>query len=168
MVSFNELTGTQETRYWLFFFIIAAVSIFLVISLNKMGACPSYYVYNSLEKRMQSIKNPNPSPEIIEIQHNQIGLNTILEKDGNKTRFKYEYRLWPERSFQDPDNYAFYSMYGWRMNPPVDYPQPTINTVYDEAIRNCNCSPAGGNEACLSKCRFQALIAAGFPSMFSK
>lgn len=157
--------GTRETRYWLLFFIIAAVSIFLVIALNRVRVCSPSPAYNTLQK-LGTLRKNSDTPEIIDVQQTQVGLKTITERVGDQTRFRYEYRIWPERSFLDPDNYSFYSLYGWRTSPPPDYPQPTINTAYDEAIRNCQCFPAEGNETCLSNCRFKALIAAGFPSMF--
>lgn len=32
---------------------------------------------------------------------------------------------------------TFYSLYGWRTNPPLKYPQSTINTPYDKAMDAC-------------------------------
>ena len=31
----------------------------------------------------------------------------------------------------------FYSLYGWRTNPPFKYPQSTIDTPYDETMEQC-------------------------------
>jgi hypothetical protein len=42
--------GTRESRYWLLFFIIAAISIFLVIALNRTKDCSPSPVYNTLQK----------------------------------------------------------------------------------------------------------------------
>lgn len=157
-----EYQATNQTIYWLFF-IIAVLAIYIISCSAGNGQC------QNKQTKSPVINSPVlKSPEVQIVDNIQIGLDQIVDISGDKSRFKYEYRLWPERQFQDPDNYAFFSMYGWRVNPPYEYPQKTINTVYNKAIQNCRCWPEEGNESCLSKCRLDALVSAGFPSIFSK
>jgi hypothetical protein len=172
----------SQTRFWLLFLIVLFMGIFVVTNLNKYNkkCVPSTDdSLSNLRKRVDSSNNlgtfssssaPMPYEKVEKNYNSQIGLETIVDfstKNPNDARFKYEYRLWPERSFLDSDNYAFYSMYGWRMNPPVQYPQQTIGTAYNKAMDECFCAPQEGNENCLEKCRFRALNAQGFPSIFS-
>jgi hypothetical protein len=166
----------SQTRFWLLFLIILLVSIFVITNLNKFNkkCTPSTVrnLKNSIPHHLSIRPNDfdsssSQSPEN-KIEYQSEGLKTIISDVKNiPAKFSYQYRLWPEGSFLDPDNYAFYSMYGWRMNPPVQYPQKTIGTAYNKAIENCLCSPQEGNEKCLEKCRFKAIYAQGFPSIFS-
>lgn len=170
---------TKDTRYWLLFLVIFFVSIFLIIKLNSYQKCtpPPPSEKEILSKNIKKLSNSPKIPSIsfdkettLEV-YNQPGLKTIvtnIQDEPNQTRFKYEYRIWPERDFLDTDNYEFYSMYGWRTIPPYQYPQKTIDTAYNEAIENCFCAPEEGNEKCLQDCRFKALEKSGFPSIFRK
>ena len=62
-----------------------------------------------------------------------------------------------------------YSLYGWRTNPPPNYPQNTFNTPYDVVMRNCGrwCNQTQDPRECQSNCRKMALraegIGRGFP-----
>ena len=166
----------KQTRYWLMFLIVTAIGIFLVISLNNYSknTCPPSQTGSASRtgnvhkdaRRKHTSAQPDKKHDVV--KEYQQGLTTItdLSSEPNQARFKYEYRIWPKRDFLDPDNYAFYSMYGWQTSPPYEYPQKTIDTVYDEVMRNCACSPSEGNEQCYETCRFNALRASGFPSIF--
>ena len=162
------------------------MGIFVIVNLNKYNKkcvpSPDEGGISNIQNRKISPESmgtysstappppPMPYEQVQESYNPETGLKTIVDfskKFPNDARFKYEYRIWPERSFLDEDNYAFYSMYGWRMNPPVQYPQKTIGTAYNKAIEDCFCAPQEGNEDCLQKCRFRALKAQGFPSIFS-
>ena len=58
------------------------------------------------------------------------------------------------------DNYAFYSLYGWRVNPPNKYPQSTFNTPYDIKMRDCNIGCGNfqqDKEKCLEDCHLQSV-----------
>lgn len=53
--------------------------------------------------------------------------------------------------------YAYYSMYGWRTNPPPNYPQSTFNTPFNKVMNVCTpvCSNVNDRypKYCLSECR---------------
>jgi len=57
----------------------------------------------------------------------------------------------------------FYSLYGWRTNPPYQYPQQTINTPFDVTMRNCTgwCNRSPDPKRCLNMCRLSASQAQG-------
>lgn len=56
-------------------------------------------------------------------------------------------------------DYAFYSLYGWRVNPPNKYPQSTFNTPYDVNMRKCNmgCDGFEDKGKCLEDCHLQSV-----------
>ena len=51
--------------------------------------------------------------------------------------------------------YDYYSLYGWRTNPPNEYPQKTINTPYDISMRECSSKCRSG--LCLEECHRASL-----------
>lgn len=62
--------------------------------------------------------------------------------------------------YEEPyDNYAFYSLYGWRVNPPNEYPQSTFNTPYDVNMRECSttCNRSHYKEECLEDCHLRSV-----------
>lgn len=171
------MDSKKDTRYWILFFIVLIVTIFLIIKLNNLKECPKdkssaeYRGGSPLKKNTFKSSALPPEENTFRTYNEGNGLITIVENiadEPNQSRFQYEYRLWPEESFQEPDNYAFYSMYGWRTTPPNQFPQKTIGTAYDKAIRNCICKPFEDNEDCIERCRFRALRDSGFPSIFKK
>lgn len=61
-------------------------------------------------------------------------------------------------------NYDFWSLYGWRTNPPPGYPQETLVTPFNTTMNECQnwCNNVDNPEECLRKCRFAALKASGY------
>lgn len=61
-------------------------------------------------------------------------------------------------------DYNFWSLYGWRTNPPPGYPQETLVTPYNTTMNECQnwCNNTGNPGDCLRKCHFAALQSAGF------
>lgn len=169
------MDSKKDTRYWILFIIVLVVSIFLIVKLNNMSKqqCTDDSTEEKSFSRPPKKSSALPPSErnITQEFYENGGLITTVTNvagEPNQSRFQYEYRLWPEGSFQEPDNYGFYSMYGWRTNPPYQFPQKTIGTAYDEAIRKCICEPLEDNQDCLQRCRFSALKNSGFPSIFKK
>ncbi len=60
-------------------------------------------------------------------------------------------------------NYPYYSLYGWRTNPPNKYPQSTINTPFDVTMRECTpwCNQTQDPKQCQNICRLKATAAQG-------
>ena len=62
--------------------------------------------------------------------------------------------------YEEPyENYAFYSLYGWRVHPPIGYPQNTFNTPFDLKSRECGlmCHNSDNHSDCLEKCQLNAV-----------
>ena len=75
---------------------------------------------------------------------------TLTKKWAHGSWNKYEY------PYQD---YSFYSLYGWRVNPPNKYPQNTFNTPFDSKMRECGlkCNRSHDKGNCLEKCKMEAV-----------
>jgi len=83
-------------------------------------------------------------------------------KDDSKSLDEIPHHL--QESYEVPyknpqSEYSYYSLYGWRVNPPYEYPQKTINTPYDTIMRNCSafCNNRPLGRDCLEDCRLKAL-----------
>jgi hypothetical protein len=55
-------------------------------------------------------------------------------------------------------NYNFYSIYGWRVSPPANYPHKSFNTPYNVKMEDCKnkCGNSKNKIFCLEKCSQEA------------
>ena len=64
------------------------------------------------------------------------------------------------------EEYYNYSLFGWRTQPPYEYPQKTINTPYDIIMRDCTGKCFNNKTSiadCQKSCQLAALQMQGVP-----
>lgn len=61
--------------------------------------------------------------------------------------------------YQDSPLYGYYSLYGWRVDPPPNYPQQILDTPYNRKMNACvnGCFSFRDQEKCLMDCHLHTV-----------
>jgi hypothetical protein len=147
----------MEARYYIYFLVVAIVVVVMFIIVKGVGV-PAW--------------NSNCSKDPSQKENLSGGTERENLSGGTeRENFSVPYPTRKQSSIPPKidagisyTDYDYWSMYGWREDPPFEYPQNTINTPYDVEMNECSewCNDTRNRRECLIKCQFQALKADGY------